>query len=66
MAEPVTAADRGSILVCRGFNASAATPAAELRRSAKNFAHDCLPFLKKVFYGEIPNLISKRSDGRTR
>jgi hypothetical protein len=35
-------------------------------RSAKNFAHDCLPFLKKEFYGEIPNLISKRSDGRTR
>src|SRR5947208_9055581 len=34
--------------------------------SAKNFAHDCLPFLKKEFYGEIPNLISKRSDGRTR
>ena len=28
--------------------------------------HDCLPFLKKEFYGEIPNLISKRSDGRTR
>lgn len=27
---------------------------------------DCLPFLKKVFYGEIPNLISKRGDGRTR
>jgi hypothetical protein len=37
-----------------------------VHRSAKNFAHDCLPFLKKEFYGEIPNLISKRSDGRTR
>ena len=37
-----------------------------LNSSAKNFAHDCLPFLKKEFYGEIPNLISKRSDGRTR
>ncbi len=35
-------------------------------RSAKNFAHDCLPFLKKEVYGEIPNVISKRSDGRTR
>src|SRR4029077_5806194 len=43
-----------------------AAPAAYPYRSAKNFAHDCLPFLKKEFYGEIPNLISKRSDGRTR
>lgn len=37
-----------------------------INSSAMNFAHDCLPFLKKEFYGEIPNLISKRSDGRTR
>jgi hypothetical protein len=28
-------------------------------------AHDCLPFLKKEVHGEIPDLISKRSDGRT-
>ncbi len=39
---------------------------AERHRLAKNFAQTCLPFLKKEFHGEIPNLISKRGDGRTR
>jgi hypothetical protein len=38
----------------------------DLDRLAKTFAGDYLLFIKKQFYGEISNLISKRSNARTR
>ena len=32
----------------------------------QNFADDSFPFFKNEFYGEIPHLLSQRSDGRPR